>query len=124
MIVVTIRWLLTIFATASGVAKVYGVALERGGAEELDLPYVVLRIVGAAHLAAAVCLISDRPVLGALLLGTSYVPLMYVALGRGQHTLAWACVAVVALTAAFAWVSGTRPPAVAPARAEQVSTRT
>ncbi|MGH1340933.1 MAG: hypothetical protein ACRBN8_05245 [Nannocystales bacterium] len=101
MLVVTLRWLLLLFAALSGVAKLYGIDLERAGAEELDLPYVAIRGMGAVHVAAAGCFVSDRPVLGAMLLGTSYLPLVYVALSRGQNSLVWGCFAVMALTLVF-----------------------
>ncbi|MBV1861327.1 MAG: DoxX family protein [Nannocystaceae bacterium] len=107
MLGVILRWVLAVFALGSGVVKVYGIEVERAGAEALGVPYLVLQGIGGVQLAAAVCLASGRTLPGTMLLGASYVPVIYLGVARGQPALVWASVALIVLTLALTRLSAT-----------------
>lgn len=102
---VILRWVLTVFALGSGFAKVYGIDAERTGAADLEIPYLLLRCTGVVHLIAAALLASGRPLPGAMLLGASYLPFIYLGFARGQPALAWGALVVMGITLLFTWLS-------------------
>ncbi|MEM6990170.1 MAG: hypothetical protein AAF721_06725 [Myxococcota bacterium] len=108
MFVTAFRWFLAVFAFASGAAKLYGIEVEQQGAVELGVPYVALRILGAVHVAAGMGLSAGRPTVGAALLGASYLPVVAVALARGQLGLALGAVGASAVALAFVWLGTSR----------------
>lgn len=115
MIQVVVGWMLAVFAAGSGVAKIYGIEAERTGADELGIPYLAMRCMGVAHIVSAGLLATGRPLAGALVLGASYLPFVYIAFAAGRVGLAWICVGVVCVTIVFAWRSASATDQIAEA---------
>ena len=98
-------WILAIFATLSGMAKVTGIEVERKGANEFGFSYAWIRGMGVLQLASIPLIFLGHDLLVVVIFGLPYLPFVYFGIKHKQAPLSMLSGVIFGLTILH-WILG------------------
>ena len=95
MLYEVLGWLLILFALASGVSKLFGVKMEKDGAQKYGINYSVIRYIGIAQLLSIPFVFFHYNWVGIILIGTPCIWLVFIGIKHQDHSLSLFSAAII-----------------------------